>query len=1072
MTEDLRLLLLLDQPADTAHVVQALQQAGFTPEWQCVHTELDFRAALATGPDIIIADDHLGSFNVEQALDVLQARTLDVPCIVISAVPGEDRAVARLKQGAIDYLRKDGLSRLGPAVRHALEQQAHQQARDRAAATLLARGAWFRALLENSTDGIVLVDPAGTRLYASPATAAILGYSVEEFLRGGAFDQVHPEDLAGVQEQFARLLTTPGGVACVAARLHHQDGSWLWVEHTSRNLLADPHIRAITVNYRDITARKQAETAIQRHTLTFETIHDAILFTDLAGRIIDCNPAAEQVSGYAKAELVGQSTAFLHIGVEPPEVRAGIRQELQRSGRWAGERRFQRKDGTTGVAETVLAVLRDPQGMPFAVLSSNRDITARQQAEAALHLSDEILQRVNALVLVADQEGRIQYVSPAVTPMLGYQPHELLGEGWWRVSRLNAGEADEEIARLRQAVLQKGNAPGDSYERRVLARDGTPRWILWQDGPGPGDSIIGVGHDITERRLAAEQSRTRARQQAAVADLGQQALGGTDLHRLMDDATLLVADILAVDFCAILERLPTSLGLLLRAGVGWPPALVGLITVGPDQESQAGYTLNAHGPVVMADLRSETRFREARLAELGIISGLSVVIHGTSSPYGVLGVHTRAQRAFGPDDTNFLQAVANVLALAIERRQSEEARLAQEAAERASRTKSEFLSRISHELRTPLNAILGFSQLLEMDDLDTKQQESVTFILKAGRHLLALINEVLEISRIESGRLALFPEAVSVVRLLEECIALVQPMAREKHLVMRTTLPDPPQSPTGYVWADPQRIKQVLLNLLSNAIKYNRVGGSVVLSYQQQDSGRLRIEVRDTGIGIAAQQLAKLFNPFERLDADQTSVEGTGLGLALSRGLVELMEGTLAVESVVGHGSIFWLDLPVAPAPVERLSPDLPRLRTLPPAAADNRTLLYIEDNLSNLRLVEQILKLRSHITVVSAMQGRLGFDLATQHRPDLILLDLHLPDVHGAKVLEWLQADPRTRDLPVVIVSADATSDQVARLLQGGARAYLTKPLALPQFLAVVDRNLGVLPQLEIDGKLSCRTL
>ncbi|HEX4835266.1 MAG TPA: ATP-binding protein, partial [bacterium] len=366
----------------------------------------------------------------------------------------------------------------------------------------------------------------------------------------------------------------------------------------------------------------------------------------------------------------------------------------------------------------------------------------------------------------------------------------------------------------------------------------------------------------------------------------------------------------------------------------------------------------------------------------------------------------------------------------------------------ASRAKSEFLSRMSHELRTPLNAILGFAQLLEMEH--PEQRESLDHILKAGRHLLDLVNEVLDIAHIETGRLAISPETVSVKEVAQEGLDLVVPLAAARDIQMRV---EAAGISDRFIFVDRQRLKQVLLNLLSNAVKYNRPGGSVTLSYAEVQGGRLRINVSDTGSGIPPDRLGQLFTPFERLGAEQTGVEGTGLGLALSKRLVEAMRGTLGVDSTVGRGSTFWVEFAPVEAPTRHVEPDGPGIPAPPDAASQGAfTVLYIEDNLSSLELMERLLGRRSAVTLLSAMQGRLGVDLARDHHPDLILLDLNLPDIGGIEVMRLLRDDPTTRPIPVVVISADATSAQIRRLGEAGARTYLTKPLDVKKFLGVVD--------------------
>ena len=386
-----------------------------------------------------------------------------------------------------------------------------------------------------------------------------------------------------------------------------------------------------------------------------------------------------------------------------------------------------------------------------------------------------------------------------------------------------------------------------------------------------------------------------------------------------------------------------------------------------------------------------------------------------------------------------------------------EAQDARRSAEQANRAKSEFLSRMSHELRTPMNSILGFAQLLARKELAQDQRRGVDHILKAGRHLLNLINEVLDIARIETDRQTFSLEPVPVGATLRETLSLVRPLAAQRDC---TILDDGVTCTDFHVQADRQRLTQVLLNLLSNAVKYNRPGGIVRVDCDLSSSGvgqMVRIHVHDTGRGITASKLQHLFVPFERLGAEQSDVEGTGLGLALSRRLAEAMGGRIEVQSTPDVGSRFTVVLPLAESPLQRLGSQPERPGNGRPAPANRPAkLLYIEDNLANLSLVETLFAARPGLTLIPALQGQLGLDLAWEHGPDLILLDVHLPDMPGDEVLGRLRADARTATTPVIVISADAMPSRSERLLKRGAQAYLTKPLDVDEFLETVDRLLA----------------
>jgi signal transduction histidine kinase/ActR/RegA family two-component response regulator len=396
--------------------------------------------------------------------------------------------------------------------------------------------------------------------------------------------------------------------------------------------------------------------------------------------------------------------------------------------------------------------------------------------------------------------------------------------------------------------------------------------------------------------------------------------------------------------------------------------------------------------------------------------------------------------------------------IAERRRVEEELHAARDDADRANRGKSDFLSRMSHELRTPLNSILGFGQLLEMEGLLPGQQESVVQIQKAGRHLLDLINEVLDMARIEAGRLSMSIEPVPVADLAKECVSLIKPLASQREISVGFDI----AATNGlHALADRQRLKQVVLNLLSNALKYNRRGGHIEVGCDRSVEGTIDIFVSDTGPGISDANLQRLFTAFDRLGVLDEHEEGAGLGLALSNGLVRAMGGVLDVSSEVGVGSRFTARLPAAEPPAEPLREEIPMIS----ADGDGygrRTIVCIEDNAANVRLLERILVHRPQVTLASTGQGEHGLALAFDLRPDLVLLDVNLPDINGDVVLSRLKGDPATADIPVVFLSADATERQITRLMDAGAAAYVTKPLDVRDFLTTIDRFLDGEGELE----------
>ncbi len=384
-------------------------------------------------------------------------------------------------------------------------------------------------------------------------------------------------------------------------------------------------------------------------------------------------------------------------------------------------------------------------------------------------------------------------------------------------------------------------------------------------------------------------------------------------------------------------------------------------------------------------------------------------------------------------------------------RRAAELTAARDEAVLATRTKNTFMSRTSHELRTPLNSILGFAQLLAMSDLGEEDRDSANRILEAGRHLLALINEIIDIARIESGKLSLSLEPISLLTLVEDTSHLMAPLAAARSITISRDCPR-----TGLaVQADQQRLSQVLVNLLSNAVKYNREGGTIAITCQEEGADRVSLVVADTGPGIAEENLERIFIPFERVGAEFSGIEGTGIGLPLAKALTEAMGGQLTVSSVPGEGSVFTVSLRRAPYIVPA-----PRGETAPAApgapAGASLSLLYIEDNPANTEVIARFMETRPNCQLKIAMSGQAGLDCAVQDPPDVILLDVHLPDIPGDLVLNELKAQPATAAIPVMILSADATPVVMRRLLSAGAVAYLTKPVDLAELGRLLDTLAG----------------
>jgi PAS domain S-box-containing protein len=672
------------------------------------------------------------------------------------------------------------------------------------------------------------------------------------------------------------------------------------------------------------------------------------------------------------------------------------------------ESRWRRRDGTWRWLEWTAC----PSAGTGTVYGAARDVTQRHLARAAVRAGQARLRAIidhsPSGIFVKDRDGRYVLASAAFLERLGLAAEDVLGrtpaEIWPGYRPAPADDEDEgEVLAggdplVRDDVVELPDGPHTMMTTRFALRDAEDRIV----------GLAGIATDVTDRTRAEDALAERERLLDTIVQASPDIVTILDASGRIREVSQASSRILGYDIDdPIHEELaalvhPDDIDVIV-------PAYARLLTL----ESTS------------LDIRYRVRHAKGHWVTLD------------SRGQSILGEDGRAVGALvmSRDITEDLVFEAELLD-------------AVGVAERASLAKSEFLSRMSHELRTPLNSVLGFAQLLEMDALSEPQDQAVGHILRAGRHLLNLIDEVLDIARIEAGHLDLCVEPVLLLDVLGDAVDLARPLA--EHAAIALTVDTASCPPGTYALADRQRLLQVLLNLLSNATKYNNRTGSVQVSVAHSDDGRARISVSDTGPGIAAHDIDRVFEPFDRLGAEHSGVEGTGVGLTLSKHLVERMGGEIVVQSIVPYGSTFTVLLPLTDPPDEFEAVVVARPEE--PVLHGALRILHVEDNLANLALVEQILARHHEVELIAATLGSLALELARRHRPDVILLDLHLPDMSGIDVLHRLRQEPTTSDIPVVVVSADATPERMERLDAASVAAYLTKPIDVRQLLGVIE--------------------
>jgi PAS domain S-box-containing protein len=804
-------------------------------------------------------------------------------------------------------------------------------------------------------------------------------------------------------------------------------------------------------------ARRNAEEAVRQsevrlHT-TLRDIGDAVLSTDADGSVRFMNRAAETLLGWKLDEVQGRPldgvVVFLSEAnrerVENPVARI-VREETATA--HPDPAIVLSRRGQEIAIDQCAAPIRDDAGRILGVVLVLRDVTERRRVEDALRASEAryraIVEDQTELVCRFTTDRTLTFVNAAYAQYLGRTPEVLVGESLLAVVHPNDRERVSHVL----DSLGPDRLVVSVENQSMVASE--VRWTQWIaralcDLDGRVVEVQAVGRDITDRKRAEralEQSaldlESRARQQAAVVRLGQRALAGTDLKTLLGEATNLLCATLGVEFCKVLEVAATGPHLWMRASVGWPSRATPLGFEAHDG-SQLDLVLKTREPVIVEDF-DETGFSDAPLfRKRGIVSGMSVVIHGGDRPYGVLGVHTRRRRTFTRDDVNFLQGIANILAEAMARAHAETERAellkrAQEArvaAEKANQAKDEFLAMLSHELRNPLAAITNASRLLEESDHpDERTAHLGSIVARQGEHLTRMVDDLLDVSRLSSGKIVLRRDPVDMKDVVGRSVASFSEAGRLDRHQLDVDVK------SVFVQGDATRLEQIVRNLLDNALKYTPPGGRVEVTVERQGDV-MALHVRDTGVGIAPEILPHIFELFVQAQRSLDRAQGgLGLGLTLVRRLVEMHGGTVsACSGGSAQGSQFEVRIPVAETEAGS------RPSSSPPAASARRRILVVEDNPDARETLVMLLESWGH-HVEQAENGEAALERVARTTIEVALIDVGLPGMDGYALARALRANPTSAHLRLVALTGYSREEDRRRAHEAGFDAYLVKPV------------------------------
>ena len=769
-----------------------------------------------------------------------------------------------------------------------------------------------------------------------------------------------------------------------------------------------------------------------RYQLTTMDEHNIVSITDIAGNIISVNDKFCEISGFSRDELLGQNHRIIKSDYHPDVFFNELWSTISTGKVWHGTVCNRKKDGRKYWVESTIVPFLNESGRPYKYVSVRTDISALRKIEERFTFAVE---GAGDGVWDWDMLSNDMLFSQMYMKMLGYSENELpnVADTW-----INSVHPDD-LERVQQNLGDYLEGRKDNYtvELRLKCKDSHYKWILCRgtvvnrDENGNPLRMIGIHSDISERVDAVFSLKDSEERNRLLLDSAGDGIYGLDLE---GRATFVN---------------PTACKML-----GYEEEQL----IGQQIHDLIHHSFPDGSDYPVEDCPMYAAFKEGKVKRIEN----EVLWHKDGSSFAV---EYSSMPIF--KNNEIIGAVVTFQDIR-ERIKTQQALLsAKIEAENANQAKSQFLSSMSHELRTPMNAIMGFGQLLKMEtdpELTESQEENVDEIVKAANHLLVLINDVLDLAKIEAGQIDLSIEPVSLSEVVAEALQLIFPLAQKRGIEVIITQNDiaidldKSLDQPYIVRADRTRLLQVLLNLMSNAVKYNSENGTMVISQNITDNKQTRFSVTDAGEGLSVEQQKLLFTSFNRLGAEQTEIEGTGIGLVITKNIIEKMQGNIGADSEVGKGCTFWFELPNDSLLVgKKLKPDDAKgiKQNFTINHEHEKSVLYIEDNPANLRLVQQIFEHKKNIRMWSAHEPLLGLELAEEHKPDLILLDINLPGMDGFAVLKYLRQREETRDIPVIAISANAMPIDIKSGLDAGFDEYITKPVNVRNLLESVERHL-----------------